>query len=169
LPEPERPVRRTNWWASRVRFLGVRFTAAALGLYTPAMRAGNAKVFAIFCDRSARDVDPFIAEFFCDLLVSERVRSIFVFDHLLYPTLQGKQRHFAALRAVYRLAEEVAQFEDALRSVHVFIGYRAAHSGRMHADFLGDNVTLTITDRRDVIPAAVGSGVTPRKIWVAPS
>ena len=38
---------------------------------------------------------------------------------------------------LHALAEEVAQLEDALRSVGVFVGHRTAHGGRMHADFFG--------------------------------
>ena len=102
------------------------------------MGTGNAKIFAIFGDGAARDLNAFFAEAFGDLLVGEWVRGVFVVNHFFNASLERKQRHFAALRPVHGFAEEIAELEDALRRVDIFIGYGAADGGRMHADFFGD-------------------------------
>src|SRR5712671_1660031 len=104
LPEPERPVRITSWRASR---LAAGFTGRCRSVFDPAlMGARNAHVFAIFRNRSARDVDARVIEFFRDLIVSERPGSVLFFDHLLDQALQREQRHAAAFGAVHRFAEE---------------------------------------------------------------
>ena len=139
FPEPDRPVRITSWRASRLRFLGgAAGHGGFLTLDPSAMGAGNAEVFAIFGDGAARDLNALFAEALGDLLVGERVRGVFIVNHFFDAALERKQRHFAALRPVHGFAEKIAELEDALRRVDIFIGDRAADGGRMHADFFGD-------------------------------
>src|SRR5215813_802671 len=63
------------------------------------------------------------------------MRRIFFLNQLFDPSFQNQKRSAAALRALNALREEITQLKDSLRSVHVFVGNRAAHSGRMNADF----------------------------------
>src|ERR1700693_3176129 len=105
FPEPESPVRTTRCRASFL--VGGRFTGTrALTLHSALVRAGNSHIFAVFRYRSARNVDARIIQFLRDLLIRQRFRAIFFFDHLFYYALQGQQRHRATLRPVYRFAEK---------------------------------------------------------------
>src|SRR6267143_5081161 len=107
LPEPESPVRMTSWRASR---LAVCFTGRGRSVFHPALvGAGDAHIFAIFCNRAARDVNAAVVELFGDLIVGERLGAVFFLDHFLDQTLEGEQRHAAAFRAVHRFTEEGAQ------------------------------------------------------------
>src|SRR5271157_3144441 len=129
FPEPESPVRMTRCRAS-CRLDGFTWEGG-LTLHPALMRAGDSHVFAIFSNGAARDVNAGVVELLGDLLVGERLRAVFFFNHFLYETLQGEQRHCAALRPVHGFAEEGAQFEHTLRSVGILAGHGAAHSGRM--------------------------------------
>src|SRR5260370_34035365 len=136
FPEPESPVRMTSWRASR---LAVCFTGRGRSVFYPAlMGAGDAHIFAIFCDGAASDVNAGVVQFLGDLIVSKRLGSVFFLDHFLDQPLERQQRHAAAFRAVHRFAEERAQFPHTLRSVRVLAGDSAADRGWMHAHFLGD-------------------------------
>src|SRR6266478_3485877 len=136
FPEPESPVRMTSWRDSR---LAVCFTGRGRSVFNPALvGAGDAHVFAIFCDRAARDVNAGIVELFGNLIVGERLGAVFFLDHFLDQALEREQRHAAAFRTVNRFAEEGAQFQHALRGVRVLASHRATDRRRMHADFLGD-------------------------------
>src|ERR1700738_5316777 len=100
LPEPESPVRITSWRDSR---LAVCFTGRGRSVFYPALvSAGDAHIFAVFCYGAARDVDARVVELLGDLIVGERLGSVFFFDHFLDQTLEGEQRHSAALRTVDR-------------------------------------------------------------------
>src|SRR5262245_35388076 len=105
LPDPESPVRMTSWLASL--FLGV-FTCAhsRSGFHPTLMSAGDAHVFAVFGDGASRYVDAGVFQPGRDVLVGKRLGGILLFDHLFHQPLQRQQRHPAALRSVYRLAEE---------------------------------------------------------------
>src|SRR6266436_2104143 len=136
FPEPERPVRMTRWRAS---CLADGFTEGGSSALHPALvSAGDAHVFAVLGNGAARDVDPCVVKLFGDLLVRERLRSVFFFNHFFDETLESEERHSAAFGAIHGLAEKGAQFKDALRSVRIFAGDRAAHRGWVHADFFGD-------------------------------
>src|SRR5579859_4388303 len=133
LPEPERPVRMTSW---RESCLEGSFTEGASSrLYPALVRARDAHVFAILGNCAARDVDAPVVEFFCNLLVSERLRGVFFLDHLFNEALQRQQGHSAAFGTVHCLAEERTKFEHALRSMCILAGHGAAHRRWMHADF----------------------------------
>src|SRR5713226_3662577 len=136
LPEPERPVRITSWRASRLTGC---FTGRGRSVFhTALVRAGYAHIFAIFRDGAAGDVNAGFIEFLGDLIVGERLGTVFFFDHFLDQALQGEQRHADAFRAVHGFAEERAQLQYALRGMRVLAGHGAADRGRMHADFFGD-------------------------------
>src|SRR5271170_4462194 len=109
-----------------------------LTLDPSAVGAGNAEIFAIFRDGAARDLNAFLAEALGDLLVGERVRGVFIINHFFDAALEREQGHFAALRTVHGFTEKITELQDALRRVDVFIGYRAADGGRVHADLFGD-------------------------------
>src|SRR5262252_5309152 len=91
LPEPESPVRMTNWRVSRV----VRvFTGAGCStLHPPLMRAGDTHIFAIFCHGAPRHADAAVLELLCNLVVCQRLRGVFFVDHLLHKPLERQQRH----------------------------------------------------------------------------
>src|SRR6266403_4831414 len=136
LPEPESPVRITSWRASR---LSIGFTGRSRSVFNPALvGAGDAHIFAVFCDGTAGVVNAAVVELFGDLIVGERLGAVFFFDHFLDQALEREQRHAAAFRTVYGFTEERAQFQHALRSVCVLAGDGATDRGRMHADFFGD-------------------------------
>src|SRR4051794_11352239 len=99
--------------------------------------AGDLHVFAVFGDSAARDLDTLGLEDSGDLLVRERVLRVFVFDKLFDATLEDEQRCSATLRALHALAEEVAEFEDSLRCVDVFVRDGAADGRRMYTDLFG--------------------------------
>src|ERR1700730_2353712 len=100
VPEPESPVRTTRCRASCL--VGGRFTGArALTLHSALMRAGNSHIFAVFRDRTARNMDARVIQFLRDLLIRQRLRPVFFFDHFFDYALQGQQRHCAALRPVH--------------------------------------------------------------------
>src|ERR1700730_13838273 len=105
FPEPESPVRTTRCRASCL--VGGRFTGArALTLHSALMRAGDSHIFAVFRYRTSRNMDASVIQLLRDLLIRQRLRAVFFFDHLFYYTLQGQQRHRAALRSVHRFAKE---------------------------------------------------------------
>src|SRR6266436_4003066 len=136
FPEPESPVRMTSWRASR---LAGGFTGRGRSVFYPALvGAGDAHIFAIFCDGATCDVNAGVVELLGDLIVGERLRAVLFLNHFLDYALEGEQGHAAAFRAVHRFAEERAQFKHSLRGVRVFAGHRATDRGRMHADFFGD-------------------------------
>src|SRR5580698_720082 len=109
-----------------------------LVLHSALVGARDAHVFPVLRDRAASDLDALRLEDAGDLLVGQRPGWVFVLDELLDPALQDQQRGATALRTVDALAEEVAEFENSLRSVCVFIGYGPADGRRMHADLFGD-------------------------------
>src|ERR1700738_4866150 len=112
FPEPESPVRMTSWRVSR---LAVSFTGRGRSVFYPALvGAGNAHIFAVFCDGTAGDVNAGVVELFGDLIVGQRLGAVFFFDHFLDQALEGEQRHAAAFRAVHRFAAERAQFQHTL-------------------------------------------------------
>src|SRR6202795_2273952 len=105
FPEPESPVRTTRCRASFL--VGGRFTGArALTLHSALVRAWNSHVFAVFGHRAARNMDARVIQLLRNLLIRQRLRAIFFFNHLFYYTLQGQQRHGTALRPIYRFAKK---------------------------------------------------------------
>src|SRR5260370_36264945 len=71
FPEPESPVRMTSWRASR---LAVCFTGRGRSVFYPAlMGAGDAHIFAVFCDGAAGDGDAAGGPFVWGLFGGERV------------------------------------------------------------------------------------------------
>src|SRR6266404_7023328 len=94
FPDPERPVRITSWRVSRRTGC---FTARCRSVFHPALvSAGYAHVFAIFCYGAASDVNAGVVEFLGYLVVGERLRTVFFFDHFLDQALEREQRHAAA-------------------------------------------------------------------------
>src|SRR5579859_7620445 len=111
FPEPESPVKMTSWRDSRVER---GFTIGSCStLDPPLMRAGDTHIFAIFCHGPPRDANARILELFRNLVVGQRLRSVFFIDHLFYKPLQREQRHSAALRPIHCFAEKRAQFQHA--------------------------------------------------------
>src|SRR5690348_3082964 len=136
LPEPERPVRMTSWWASR---LGKGFTEGGGSTLDAAlMSARNAHVFAVFGDGAASDVDARIVKLLGELLIRERLGGVLFFNHFLDETLQSEQGHAAAFGAVHGFAKEGAELEHTLGSVGIFAGDGAADGGGVNTDFLSD-------------------------------
>src|SRR5260370_16710488 len=87
FPEPESPVRMTSWRASR---LAVCFTGRGRSVFYPAlMGAGDAHIFAVFCDGAAGPGDGRASPFLGDLIFGQRVGSLFFpapfFGPPLYP------------------------------------------------------------------------------------
>src|SRR5258708_2878264 len=98
LPEPESPVRITR---CRVSCRACGFTGGRRSALFPALvSAGNSHVFAVLCDRAARDVDACVIQLLGDLFVSQGVSGIFLFNHFLDHALEGEEGHTAALRPV---------------------------------------------------------------------
>src|SRR5579859_765456 len=136
FPEPERPVRMTSWCASCL--VGGFTEGVGSALYATLVGAGDAHVFAVFGNSAARNVNARVIQLLGNLFIGERLRSVFFFNHFFDETLEGEERHPAALGAIHGFAEEGAEFEDALRSVRVLAGDGAADRGRVHANFFGD-------------------------------
>jgi len=134
-------VRITSWRASRLRFLGgaaVSRHGGFLALDPSAMSAGYAEVSRYFANGAAGDLNALFAEAFGYLLVGEGVRGVFIVNHFFDAALSVRAETFRCPAGpVHGLAEEITEFEDALRRVDVFIGDGAADGGRMHADFFG--------------------------------
>src|ERR1035437_2789045 len=105
-----------------------------LFFYSSLMGARDFHIFPIFRDRSASDLDALRLQNAGDLFVGQRPAGIFFFDQLLDAALQNEEGSTTALGSLHTLGEEIAQFEDALLGVDVFIGHRAANRRRMHAD-----------------------------------
>src|ERR1700732_474317 len=100
FPEPESPVRITSWRASR---LSGCFTGRSRSVFNPALvGAGDAHIFAVFCDGAAGDVNTAVVELFGDLIVGERLGTVFFFDHFLDQTLAREQPHADDFRTVHR-------------------------------------------------------------------
>ena len=59
-----------------------------LTLHSSAVRAGDAQILAIFRDGAARHLNAFFAEPLGNLFVGERMRGVFILDHLLHAALQ---------------------------------------------------------------------------------
>src|SRR6185437_11536314 len=87
--------------------------ATALFFYSSLMRAGDAHIFSIFRDRTARNLNALGLKNSGDLLVCQRAPGILFLDQFLNPALQDKQRSVAALGTVHAFTEEVAQLEYA--------------------------------------------------------
>src|SRR5690242_8821204 len=120
LPEPERPVRMTSWWASR---LWKGFTEGGESTLDAAlMRAGDAHIFAVFGNGAASDVDACIVQLLGQLFIRERLGGVLFLNHFLDETLQSEQGHAAAFGAVHRFAKEGAELENTLGSVGIFAG-----------------------------------------------
>src|SRR5437868_5358415 len=86
-------------------------------IFHPALvRAGDLQIFTIFRDRSASYLNALRLQDLGDLVVRQRMGGIFLLDQFLHAALQNEQRRPAAFGAIDALAEEIAQFEDALRS-----------------------------------------------------
>src|SRR5260370_27375628 len=63
FPEPESPVRITSWRASR---LSICFTGRSRSVFNPALvGAGDAHIFAVFCDGTAGGGDGPAPGLFC--------------------------------------------------------------------------------------------------------
>src|SRR5271169_2020907 len=107
-----------------------------LTLHSALVGARDAHVLPVLRDRAASDLDALRLEDAGDLLVGQRPGGIFLLDELLDPALQDQQRSAAALRPVDALAEEVSEFEDALRGVSILVGYGPADGGGMDPDLL---------------------------------
>src|SRR5579859_3572108 len=89
LPEPESPVRMTNWRDSRVERV---FTAGGCStLHPPLMRAGNTHIFAIFCHGAPRDANAGVLKLLRNLVVRQRLGRVFFIDHFLYEAFQRQQ------------------------------------------------------------------------------
>src|SRR5260221_6238532 len=70
FPEPESPVRITSWRASR---LSTCFTGRSRSVFNPALvGAGDAHIFAVFCDGTAGKGEVTVAARFCDLFARGR-------------------------------------------------------------------------------------------------
>src|SRR5258706_13457447 len=77
FPEPESPVRITSWRASR---LSIGFTGRSRSVFNPALvGAGDAHIFAVFCDGTAVGVDARVVGVFFDLFGGERAGVVFFF------------------------------------------------------------------------------------------
>src|SRR5438270_7734308 len=107
-----------------------RLLHVRLILHTPLVRAGNLHVLTILRHRAPCDVNALRLQNARDLFVSERTAGIFLIDELLHSSLQNHQRGSATFGTVHTLAEEIAQFINTLRGVHVLIGHRAAYGRR---------------------------------------
>jgi hypothetical protein len=49
----------------------------------PAVRGGNVQILAVFRDGAASDLNAVLAQHFADLVVCQRVRGVFLLNHLL--------------------------------------------------------------------------------------
>src|SRR5258708_24300182 len=78
------------------------------------MRGRNLHVFAIFCHRAPRHVDTLPLKQRRDMVVGQRLRTVFLVDHLLYLSFQNEQRHCASRRPLDRFGEEISQLENSL-------------------------------------------------------
>src|SRR5271156_5433471 len=107
-----------------------------LVLHSALVGAGDAHVLPVLRDRAASDLDTLRLEDAGDLLVGQRPGGIFFLDELLDPALQDQQRGAAAFRPIDALAEEVSEFEDALRGMSILVGYGTADGGGMNANLL---------------------------------
>src|ERR1019366_8253433 len=109
----------------------------ALIAHAPLMGGRNLHILPVLGYGSARNVDALVLEHSGDLLVGEGLGAILLFDHFLHFAFQQEERCTPAQRPLNRFREEIAEFEDALRRVHIFAGHGAANRGRMHAHLLG--------------------------------
>src|SRR5258708_18999867 len=98
----------------------------SLFFYSALMGAGNAHVFPVLGYGAASDLNSLRLQDAGELLVGKRTARIFFIDQLLDAALQNQQRRIAALRPLHALAEEITQFEYALRLVGIFSGQGAA-------------------------------------------
>src|SRR5258707_7735723 len=85
FPEPESPVRITSWRASR---LSICFTGRSRSVFNPALvGAGDAHIFAVFCDGTAGDGDTAPLGLFFGFFVCVGVGGGFFFSHFFFPVL----------------------------------------------------------------------------------
>src|SRR5258708_15008899 len=84
FPEPESPVRITSWRASR---LSICFTGRSRSVFNPALvGAGDAHIFAVFCDGTAGDVHAARRRPFCRLLCGGGLGCPFFFVYFFFPS-----------------------------------------------------------------------------------
>src|SRR6516165_8631859 len=109
FPDPERPVRTTSCRPLALflvlrEWRAWRFTVlTGLTLHSALVCAGDPHVFPVFRHRPPCYLDSVFFELLRNLLVGERLRGVFLIDHLLHQPLQGQQRHPATFRPVHRL------------------------------------------------------------------
>src|SRR5260370_19843981 len=97
FPEPESPVRMTSWRASR---LAVCFTGRGRSVFYPAlMGAGDAHIFAVFCDGAAGHPDAGRGPVLCALICRATLGCLFVLDYFFDPPAWGPPRDDADLPA----------------------------------------------------------------------
>ena len=88
------------------------------------MRRWYLHVLAILGDGPSGYIDALVAELFGDLFIRKRVPGVFLFDHLLHPSLEDQQRRGRSGRPLDRFREEEAELVNSLWSVSVFAGHR---------------------------------------------
>src|ERR1051326_3552820 len=103
-----------------------------LALSPPLMRTWYLHVFPIFRHRTTRHLDSLRLQDARDLVVSQWMCRIFLFNQFLNAPFQDQQRCPGALRPLHAFREEVAQLKHALRRMNIFAGHSAADRGRMH-------------------------------------
>src|SRR5260370_10005498 len=98
FPEPESPVRMTSWRASR---LAVCFTGRGRSVFYPAlMGAGDAHIFAVFCDGAAVHVNAGFVPIFCGLVISKPVCVGFFSGFFFYLPPLRRRRQAALSRGL---------------------------------------------------------------------
>src|ERR1035437_8423718 len=100
--------------------------AAALIAHAPLMGGRTLHVLPVLRHGAARNVDALILQHGGDLLVGEGLGAILLFDHFLHFAFQQQKRRATAQRSLHRFREEIAEFEDALRRMHIFAGHGPA-------------------------------------------
>src|SRR5581483_3031119 len=103
----------------------------------PLMSRWNLHVLTVFCHGAPGHIDTLALEQGRDLLIRERPRAVFLFDHLLDPPLEQQQGSCASGGSLYSFRKEVPELEDALGRVDILVSHGAAHGRWMNANLFG--------------------------------
>src|ERR1035437_9112508 len=93
----------------------VIFMASSSVPDAPLVGGRDLHILAVFRHRAPRDGDPLGLQHRGDLLVRQRLGTVFFRNHFLHHPFQQEQRGGAAQRALHGFREEIAQLEHALR------------------------------------------------------
>src|SRR4051812_13077616 len=113
--------------ASKSRFFRLHKLAMhLLGAHATLVCRRDFHIFSIFSHGAPSDLNTLSLEPGSNLFVCQRMCWALISDHLFHPPLHDKERGSASGRTLHGFRKEIAQFEDTLGRVSIFVRYGPA-------------------------------------------